>query len=79
MDGRRELGLLVEPTATQDVAFEVTATASPGPGDARHLARMRDRLEVSFLAGADRPPSPSRHILGRRLLDLPIAHILAEG
>lgn len=47
-------------------------------GRTPELAGVRDRLEVRFLAGAVRPTSPSRHTLGRRLLDLPIASIWAE-
>ncbi len=79
MNGRRELDLLVELSATQIVAFEVKATASPGPGDARHLAWMRDRLGARFVAGAVLHTGPRQCTLGPRLVALPIASIWAEG
>ena len=79
MNGRRELDLLVELSATQVVAFEVKATASPGPGDARHLAWMRDRLQARFVAGAVLHTGPRQYSLGPRLLALPIAGIWAGG
>ena len=79
MNGRRELDLVVELSATPIVAFEVKATAAPSPGDARHLAWVRDRLGDRFVAGAVLHTGPRQYSLGPRLVALPIASIWAGG
>ncbi|MHB8555163.1 MAG: ATP-binding protein, partial [Candidatus Dormibacteria bacterium] len=74
-DGRHKVDLLVEMGGDRLVALEVKATAAPGPGDARHLAWLRDTLGDRFVAGAVLHTGPGQFTLGARLTALPIASI----
>ena len=57
----------------QQGRFEVKATASPGPADARHLAGLRDRYPDTFVAGVVLHTGPRAYGLGERLMAVPIS------
>jgi len=53
------------------VAIEVKATSTPGPGDARHLAFLRDRIGDRFRCGVVLHAGKQRLNLGDRRYALP--------
>lgn len=71
-DGRREIDLVIEVANGNIIALEVKATAAPSPGDARHLAWLRDTLGERFLAGAVLHTGPRPFRLTDRVLALPL-------
>ena len=71
--GRFEVDLLAELAGGGLVGMEVKATASPGPADARHLAKLRDRYPDRFVAGVVLHTGPRTFALGERLLAAPIS------
>jgi uncharacterized protein len=56
---------------------EVKATATPRPGDARHLAYLRDRLGERFTLGVVLHTGRQHVVLGDRLVAVPIATLWA--
>ena len=70
-----EVDLILEAPDGRVVAIEVKAAISPGPGTARWLAWLRDRLDQvgnDFLHGFVFHTGPNRLSLGDRLTLLPI-------
>ena len=57
----------------QVAGIEVKATATPRPGDARHLAYLRDRLGDRFTLGVVLHTGHQHLVLGDRLIAAPIA------
>lgn len=74
-NGRREVDILAEHTATSVTAIEVKASASPTKDDAKHLIFMRDELKDRFLAGAVLHTGPGAFQLSARIFALPICAI----
>lgn len=70
--GRYEVDLIAELGGGRIVAMEVKATAAPGRDDARHLVRLRDRLEGRFARGVVFHTGPRCFELGERILAVPI-------
>jgi uncharacterized protein len=77
-EGRREVDLVAEVSAGHVLAVEIKATAAPDPGDARHLAWLRDLLGDRFLAGAVLHTGPRAFSLGDRMLALPICSLWGD-
>jgi hypothetical protein len=75
--GRIEVDLLAELGGGGIVAIEVKASAAPTPGDARHLATMRDRLGESFVAGVVFHTGPRAYRLGEGIVAAPISALWA--
>lgn len=71
-NGRREIDLLVELPDGAVIAFEIKATAAPGPHDARHLEWLRERLGDRFVAGLVVHTGPRTFTLGDRIAAVPI-------
>ncbi|MCY4368727.1 MAG: ATP-binding protein [bacterium] len=70
-----EIDLILEAPGGRVVAIEVKAAVSPGPGTARWLAWLRDRLDLlgkDFVHGFVLHTGPNRVSLGDRLTLLPI-------
>lgn len=70
-----EIDVILESLDGRVVAIEVKAAISPGPGTARWLAWLRDRLDSlgdDFVHGYVLHTGPSRASLGDRITLLPI-------
>lgn len=70
--GRREVDLVLDLGDGRVVAIEVKATAAPTPGDARHLAWLRDELGADFVRGVVLHTGSSSFAMGDRIVALPI-------
>ncbi len=73
--GRQEIDLLAELGGERVIGIEIKATASPGRGDASHLAWLQDRLGDRFVAGVVFHTGPRLYRLGERLVAAPISAI----
>jgi len=73
--GRHKVDLIAEAAGGRVVGFEIKATSAPGPGDARHLVWLRERLGDRFVAGVVFHTGPHPFPLGDRLWALPISAI----
>lgn len=71
-NGRREIDLIAEMTATKVVGVEIKASAAPRTEDGRHLTWLRDTLGDRFLAGVVLHTGPAVFALGERILAVPI-------
>lgn len=69
---QREVDVVIE-RGRQVAGIEVKATATPRPGDARHLAYLRDRLGDRFTIGVVLHTGHQHVVLGDRLIAAPIA------
>jgi predicted AAA+ superfamily ATPase len=76
-DGRHEVDIVAELGGGRVLGFEVKASATVGPRDARHLAWMRDELGDRFVAGVVFHTGPRAFSLGDRITALPISAIWA--
>lgn len=77
-----EVDVILEAPDGRVVAIEVKAAISPGPGTARWLAWLRDRLDLlgdDFVHGYVLHTGPSRASLGDRLTLLPIEALWKPG
>ncbi len=77
-----EIDVILESLDGRVVAIEVKAAISPGPGTARWLAWLRDRLDSlgdDFVHGYVLHTGPSRASLGDRLTLLPIDALWKPG
>lgn len=74
-DGRHEMDLLVERADGSVIAFEIKATAAPGPGDAVHLQWLRARLGDRLVAAVVLHTGPRAFTLLPGILALPICTI----
>jgi len=70
--GRHEVDLLVELADGGLIGIEIKANASPAPGDARHLAWLRDELGERFARGVVLHTGPRKYRLGERIDAVPI-------
>ena len=70
--GRQEVDIVAEIGAERVVGIEVTATASPGRNDGKHLAWLRDQLHEKFSLGVVLHTGPQAYQLGERIIALPI-------
>lgn len=77
-EGRHEVDIVGE-LGTGVVGIEVKATAAPSPGDAVHLAYLRDALGDRFLGGAVLHTGPRAFVLGERICALPICALWGEA
>jgi uncharacterized protein len=73
--GRHEIDLLAETADGRVVAFEIKASAAPGPDAARHLVWLRDRLGDRFAIGAVLHTGPAPLPIDDRVVALPICTI----
>lgn len=73
---QREVDIIVE-RGQQVAGVEVKATATPRPGDARHLAYLRDRLGDRFSLGVVLHTGRQRVVLGDRLVAAPVSTVWA--
>ena len=75
-NARREVDLILERPDGAVAAVEIKATASPRASDLRHIAALRDRLDIAepgtFRAGILLHAGPNAHTLGDRLYSAPI-------
>ena len=71
--GRHEIDILAEISATQVIAIEVKANAAPRAADARHLTWLRDQLGKRFVRGVVLHIGPRAYELDERILAAPIA------
>jgi hypothetical protein len=77
-----EVDLILEAPDGRVVAIEVKAAISPGPGTARWLKWLRDRLDLlgnDFVHGFVLHTGPNRASLGDRLTLLPIEALWSPG
>lgn len=70
---REEVDLVMELGGGRLLAFEIKATAAPGPRDARHLRWLREHIGDRFLAGVVLHTGPQAFELDDRILAAPIA------
>lgn len=78
-NGRREVDLIIDLGGGRVIGIEVKATAAPTPGDARHLAWLRDTLGHHFIRGIVFHTGPHVFALGDRILARPIADLWAAA
>ena len=71
--GRHEVDILAEISATQVIAIEVKANAAPRAADAHHLTWLRDQLGKRFVRGVVLHTGPRAYELDERILAAPIA------
>ena len=71
--GRHEIDLLAEFSATQVIAIEVKASAAPRADDAHHLIWLRDQLGKRFVRGVVLHTGPRAYEIDERILAAPIA------
>ncbi len=69
---QREVDVVLE-RGSDVVAIEVKATSTPRPGDARHLAFLRDRLGDRFRCGVVLHTGKQQLNVGDRLYALPVS------
>jgi len=75
--GRHEIDLLAEVSATRVVAIEVKASAAPRRDAAHHLAWLRDQLGQRFVRGVVLHTGPRGYEIDERILAAPIATLWA--
>lgn len=75
--GRHEIDLLAEISATNVIAFEVKASAAPGGDASRHLVWLRDLLGRRFVRGVVLHTGPRAFELDDRIVAAPIATLWA--
>jgi uncharacterized protein len=71
--GRHEVDLLAEISATQVVGIEVKASAAPREDAAQHLVWLRDHLGKRFVRGVVLHTGSRTYEIGERILAAPIA------
>jgi uncharacterized protein len=71
--GRHEVDVIAEISATRVIAIEVKASAAPRADAAAHLVWLRDQLGQRFLRGAVLHTGPRAYELDERILAVPIA------
>jgi uncharacterized protein len=76
-DGSREVDLIAELGGGRVVAFEIKASATARPQDARHLNWLREQLGDRFVAGVVFHTGPHVFPLGERITALPVSTIWA--
>ena len=75
--GRHEVDLLAEVSATRVIAIEVKASAAPRGEAAHHLAWLRDQLGQRFVRGVVLHTGPRAYEIDERILAAPIATLWA--
>ena len=70
--GRNEVDLLAELSASRVVGIEVKASASPTTKDARHLAWLQDGLGDRFICGVVLHTGPRAYELAESITAVPI-------
>ncbi|MBI5160116.1 MAG: DUF4143 domain-containing protein [Micrococcales bacterium] len=75
--GRHEIDLLAEVSATRVIAIEVKASAAPRGDAAHHLAWLRDQLGQRFVRGVVLHTGPRAYEIDERILAAPIATLWA--
>jgi uncharacterized protein len=76
-NGQREVDLIAELGGGRVVAFEIKASATARPQDARHLEWLREQLGDRFVAGVVFHAGPHAFPLGERITALPVSSIWA--
>jgi uncharacterized protein len=76
-EGRHEADIVAELGGERVLAFEVKASGSVSPNDARHLAWLRGELGDRFILGVVFHTGPHAFPLGDRIRALPISSIWA--
>jgi len=76
-DGSREVDIVAELGGGRVVGFEIKASATARPQDARHLDWLRDQLGDRFVAGVVFHTGPHVFPLGERITALPVSTIWA--
>ena len=71
--GRHEIDILAEVSATRVIAIEVKASAAPRRDAAHHLAWLRDQLGERFVRGVVLHTGPRAYEIDERILAAPIA------
>ncbi|HET6411854.1 MAG TPA: DUF4143 domain-containing protein, partial [Anaeromyxobacter sp.] len=77
--GRHEIDLLAEVSATQVIAIEVKASAAPRENDAQHLIWLRDQLGERFVRGVVLHTGPRAYEIDERILAAPIATLWSHS
>jgi hypothetical protein len=75
--GRHEIDLLAEISATRVVGIEVKASAAPREDAARHLIWLRDQLGERFIRGAVLHTGSRTYEIDDRVVAAPIATLWA--
>jgi predicted AAA+ superfamily ATPase len=75
--GDREVDLIAELSDGRIIAFEVKASSSPKPADARHLAWLKERLGDQVVAAVLLHTGPQAFTLANGIRALPISCIWA--
>ena len=75
--GRHEIDLLAELSATRVIGIEIKASAAPRSDAARHLIWLRDQLGQRFVRGVVLHTGPRAYELDERILAAPIATLWA--
>jgi predicted AAA+ superfamily ATPase len=75
--GRHEIDLVAEVSATRVIAIEVKASAAPRGDAASHLVWLRDQLGQRFVRGIVLHTGPRAYELDERILAAPIATLWA--
>jgi predicted AAA+ superfamily ATPase len=73
--GRHEIDLLAEISATRVIAIEIKASTAPRRDDAHHLIWLRDQIGDRFVRGVVLHTGPRVYELDERILAAPIATI----
>lgn len=76
--GRHEIDLLAEASATRVIAIEVKASAAPRRDAATHLIWLRDQLGKRFARGIVLHTGPRTYELEERIIAAPIATLWAR-
>lgn len=75
--GRHEVDLIAEVSATRVIAIEVKASAAPAPDAARHLVWLRDQLGDRFVRGVVLHTGPRAYEIDKAIVAAPIATLWA--
>lgn len=75
--GRHEIDLIAEVSATRVIAIEVKASAAPRADAARHLIWLRDQLGDRFVRGVVLHTGPRAYEIDKGILAAPIATLWA--
>jgi predicted AAA+ superfamily ATPase len=75
--GRHEIDLIAEVSATRVIAIEVKASSAPAPDAARHLVWLRDQLGNRFVRGVVLHTGPRAYEIDKGIMAAPIATLWA--
>ena len=77
--GRHEIDLLAEVSATQVIGIGVKVSAAPRASDAHHLIWLRDQLGERFVRGVVLHTGPRAYEIDEHILAAPIATVWSHS